>query len=137
MEILKRNADYALRALAGLAEMRNTPFVSARGLAHRQKLAEPILRKLLQRLARAGFVRSTKGPRGGFRLARRPEDISVLEVAEAIQGPLALNRCFLGVRTCPNRPSCRVSAGLARFQRRLKTLFRSISLDQLTGADHD
>ncbi len=131
MEILKRSSDYALRALLGLAGVSDGQVVSARELAKSHKLAEPILRKLLQRLVKAGVVKSLQGVKGGFRLARRPEDISVLEVAEAVQGKLAVNRCFLGEDLCVNQGACPLSAKLAGVQDHLVEFFKGITLADL------
>ncbi len=131
MEILKRSSDYSLRALVGLAAVSDGQVVSARELAESQKLAEPLLRKLLQRLVKAGVVKSVQGVKGGFRLARRPEDISVLEVAEAVQGKLAVNRCFLGEDLCVNQGDCPLSAKLVAVQDHLVEFFKGITLADL------
>ena len=131
VEILKRNSDYALRALVGLVGLSDGEVTSARELAGSQRLAEPLLRKLLQKLVRAGLVESTQGVKGGFRLARRPKDISVLEVAEAVQGKLAVNRCFLGKDLCANQNGCPLSARLAGAQDHLVEFFKGITLADL------
>ena len=131
MEIIRRNSDYAFHALAALAGRKGFAPASAHWLAERAGVAEPFLRKLLQRLSRAGVVESALGARGGFRLARRPERISVLEVLEAVQGRLAINRCFLGRRNCPRRRTCRISGRLTGIQKQLTAFFKSVKLADL------
>lgn len=63
-------------------------------------VSENHLSKVLQRLAKAGLVRSTRGPQGGFQLARAPEEVSLLEVYETVEGPLEGKECLL------ERPVC-------------------------------
>jgi Rrf2 family protein len=131
VEILKRNGDYSIRALVVLAGLPAGRILSAERLARAAEVAEPLLRKLLQKLARAGVVESAKGAGGGFRLARAPRQISVLAAVEPVQGKLAVNRCFLGRRHCPLQGNCRVSRRLAGIQDRLVRLFEGISLADL------
>ena len=131
MEILKRNSDYALRALVGLAELEKDQVATARELAESQDLAEPLLRKLLQKLVRADIVDSVQGVKGGFKLARKPRDISVLEVAEAVQGKLVINRCFLGKSVCPQQGQCHLSEKLVGVQNHLVNFFGKIRLSDL------
>jgi len=59
------------------------------------------LSKVLQRLQHAGLVTSTRGPAGGFRLAHRPQDVSLLTVYEALEGPLTHRTCLLSRPHCP------------------------------------
>ena len=63
-------------------------------------VSENHLAKVLQRLARAGLVRSARGPLGGFTLARAPSRMTLLEVYEAIEGPLSPHSCLLGKPRC-------------------------------------
>jgi len=58
------------------------------------------LAKVLKRLEKAGFVKSTRGPKGGFRLGRKSEDIKLIEIYEAIEGPYSPGRCLLGNPIC-------------------------------------
>lgn len=57
--------------------------------------------KIMQRLSKAGFVSSNRGPSGGFILKKNPSDITLLEVYEAIEGPLAVQTCPMSRETCP------------------------------------
>lgn len=63
--------------------------------------SEAHLAKVFQRLSRVGLVTSTRGPHGGFSLAKPPEEISFLEIYEAIEGPLHRTGCLLGKEACP------------------------------------
>ena len=63
-------------------------------------VSEAHLAKVMQRLARAGFVESFRGPRGGFLLARAPSEVTLLEVYEAIEGPIVVRDCLFSTRLC-------------------------------------
>ena len=86
MLLLTRKTDYALLALASLA--RQTPAgASARGLAERLSLPLPVLRNILKQLTSRGVLKSTRGTRGGYRLARSPEQITLAQLLAATEGP--------------------------------------------------
>ena len=74
--------------------------ISTREMAGRLRVSEAHLAKVMQRLGRAGLVRSQRGPKGGFSLLRRPEEITLLEVYEATEGPLREQTCLLGKPMC-------------------------------------
>jgi len=135
VEILRRNGDYSIRALLVLAGLPAGRILPAGRLARAARLNEPLLRKLLQKLSRAGVVESTRGAGGGFRLARPARRISALDIIEPVQGRLAINRCFLGRRRCPLQGNCRVSRHLAGIQARLVAFFKSITLAELMAGE--
>jgi Rrf2 family protein len=74
--------------------------VSAKEMASALNVSEAHLAKVLQRLAREGIVRSVRGPKGGFRLARDGDKVSLLEVYEAVEGPVRASSCMLGGPAC-------------------------------------
>ena len=79
---------YAVAAVVYLAAQKSNDYVTSRDIARAQGLPELFLLKSLKPLVGAGILRSIKGPGGGYRLARRAGDISLLEVIEAVDGPL-------------------------------------------------
>jgi len=106
--LITRKADYAVRAVLYLAlwsEEGPTPVAS---LARAAEVPEAFMAKILQVLARRGIVTSERGVQGGFRLARDPAAISLLEVLEAVQGRLALNECVTEGHACHRSGTCAV-----------------------------
>ena len=77
--------------------------LSAAQIAAALSVSESHLAKVLQRLARAGLVRSVRGPNGGYTLAKASDKITLLDVYEAVEGPLSTNDCLLGVPICSGR----------------------------------
>ncbi len=90
---LTQAADYGVRAMIHLASLEPGSRMSSRGLAGAVGSPEPFLTKVMQSLAAAHLVSSRRGNTGGFALAKSPEQISVLDVVEAIEGPVVLNNC--------------------------------------------
>lgn len=129
---LNRKTDYALVALAGLATDLTTP-VSARALSHRLRLPLPVLRNILKQLTRYGLLRSSQGTSGGYRLTRRPEEVALTEVIEAIEGPLRLTRCcdVDGADTCDLADVCAIRGPVQRTHRLVAAVLEKVTLADL------
>jgi len=102
-----RKADYAIRCVLHLSREPGT-VSSVEEISRAMFVPKTFLAKILQRLMRAGIVSSTRGVKGGFQLAKRPKDINLLEVIEAIQGPSAPNLCAIDKRMCQLSGICTV-----------------------------
>ena len=76
------------------------------------------------------------GVQGGFTLARDPEDVTLLEVMEAIQGPVAVRKCVLGKDECSRSSSCLISAKLGELQENLVEFLRNMTLAEVVEAAH-
>ena len=131
MELIRRKTDYALRCLVDLAEAPQNQLVSVHTLAQQEDIPEDLLQKIMQALTAAGIVSSQRGRAGGFRLARLPADISVLEVFETLQGPFALNRCFLGADRCRHQDVCWLRNKLCVLQEEMVAFFRGVTIADL------
>jgi Rrf2 family protein len=92
-------AALALHAVAMLTQHKEAVLTTGT-IAAALKCSASHLSKVMQRLVRAGFVTSGRGPRGGFRLAKPPEQISLLDVLETIEGPLDRGGCLLSPPQC-------------------------------------
>jgi FeS assembly SUF system regulator len=88
---MSKLTDYAIVLLAHLARSEGT--VTAQDLAERSKVPLPTVSKLCKELSKAGLVISHRGRHGGYGLARPAESISVAEIVEALEGPIALTEC--------------------------------------------
>ncbi len=80
--------------------------IRAQEIAEAENLPAPFLAKLLQQLARAGVLVSVKGPKGGFGLARPPEEISLMDVVSAVDGEDGFKRCAVGLSECSDDMPC-------------------------------
>jgi len=131
MDILRRNTDYALRAMVNLARHRGKELMSARQLASDGAFPYQISCKILQKLHKAGLVESCMGQRGGFRLSREPSEITLMEIIEIFQGGIRLNRCLLGGEGCELQPECPISVRLESLQRYIDGYFGGITLEEI------
>lgn len=136
MDILRRNTDYALRAVVNLTAHYGNEPVSNRVIAVEEDISYQLTCKLMQKLQKAGLVESCMGPKGGFRLSREPAMISLLEVVEAIQGPISLNRCLLSEDACPKQKECTLRARLVGLQGSISSYLMGITLDELSSYRH-
>ena len=105
MVVLSNSTGYAIRALACLSGLGCEPkFV--RDIAECSGVPAAYLAKLVQRLAEAGIVNSKRGYRGGITLARKPDEISLLKIDEAVEGGPHPDRCLLGMDECSDARAC-------------------------------
>ncbi|HKZ55471.1 MAG TPA: Rrf2 family transcriptional regulator [Anaerolineales bacterium] len=105
---ITRQADYAVRAVLHLAGLGNGDRAPTSHIAHEQHIPPSFLAKIVSQLSVAGVVQTSRGARGGVSLARHPSEISLLEVIEAIDGPISLNECVFDASSCTLGDKCPV-----------------------------
>ncbi len=87
--------------------------------------------KILQQLAREGLLESRQGRGGGFSLALPPESVTLRMILEAVEGPMAINKCLSRSARCPNVRSCRLHRALSDAQARFLDAFEAWTLEDL------
>ena len=122
--------DYATVVLTVLAAQSDA-VLSASELAERAGLETPTVSKLLKPLAQAGLVEGFRGANGGYRLARPAADISLIEVVEAMEGPLGMTECSVHAGTCTIEDHCGVRANWRRINDVVIDALRSVTLAQM------
>ncbi len=105
---ITRQADYAIRAVRYLAKQGSSKNVATSTVAKEMQIPASFLAKIISQLSIAGLLRTSRGARGGVLLAREPKDISVLDVVEAIDGPILLNECVGTNKPCNFESDCLV-----------------------------
>ncbi len=133
---LSKSTDYALMALADLALLPEGQTVSARRVAASHNLPPELAAKVLQGLKKSGIVETRQGIRGGYRLARAPEEIPITDVIESVEGPLALVECMLEDGNCNLTSTCCVRTPLTRVHERVLATLADLTLAQIV-ADAD
>ncbi len=128
---ISRKIDYAIRAMIHLAGIPENTVVPFREIGRQMDVPEDFLAKILKTLVDQGIVRSTRGPHGGYKLARPAESINVLEIIEAAEGPVAINVCLDDDDACKRQPICSMSAVWREGQERMLDVFRRTSLSSL------
>ena len=105
---------------------------TASGMVEALRVSEAHLVKVLQRLTRAGLVRTTRGPKGGYALAQPPARVSLRDVFEAIEGPLAPVKCLLKHKVCKGR-ACILGDVIQVVNRQTMSYLTTTTLDALAG----
>jgi Rrf2 family protein len=106
--------------------------VSTRVAASEESVSYPLACKLMQKLHGSKLIESCMGPKGGFNLGRAPSEITLLEVVEAIQGPITLNKCMLSSNACARQMSCSVRAKLLGVQETIVSSLAGITFEDLS-----
>jgi Rrf2 family protein len=95
-----READYAMRAVVHLSRLPMGSRVPTATIAEAEIIPRPFLSKVISHLVTARLVTTRRGKGGGVALARSPEEITLLQVTEAVDGPIGINHCLLRSGTC-------------------------------------
>lgn len=134
---ITRQTDYGIVLLSRYAALPSGEVRNARDLARDEGLPLPMVSKILKLLGRSGLLVSHRGASGGYHLARAPETISVAEIIQALEGPLAMTECLTaGPRTCAITASCPSRPNWARINQAIGQALEQVHLaDMLPRAD--
>jgi FeS assembly SUF system regulator len=128
-------ADYAVVVMAAAARRPAGARLSAGLLADETGVPLPTAQKVMGRLAVAGLLQSARGTGGGFRLARAASGISLADIIEAVEGPIAMTNCITGsIHDCALEGSCRVKPHLNAANDAVRGALQGVSLATLASA---
>ncbi len=132
---LSNMADYAVVMMSAASRHCGTARVSATDLANETGIALPTTQKLVSILTKAGLLRSARGMGGGISLARPAAAISLADIIEAVEGPIAMTACVdTGSHNCAMEGNCRVQAHWPVVNNAVRGALAGVSLTTLTGA---
>ncbi len=127
---ISRSTGYALLAVGYIAQHRDKKIVLSHDISKKYNIPLEYLLKILQQLVRAGVLRSKRGPRGGFSLAKPPHRITILQIVEAVDGPLA-SRLDLAEQTRGEKFGKRVEDAYAKAIAQARSVFEKTKLSDL------
>jgi Rrf2 family protein len=127
---IRRETDYAIRCVYYLS-LRTGDTVMADEIAREMEIPRNFVAKILQKLVRAGIVRSFQGVRGGFRLASSPPEVTFYDVLTAVEGPVAMNSCTVDRRVCSLNGSCRIHHIWAGVKQEVEGILKGISFGSI------
>lgn len=130
MLMLSKKVEYALMALLHVDGLQHEHVVSSKELAETYDLPVDLMGKVLQSLARHGFVEAHHGAKGGYRAVRAMSEISLGEVIQAIEGPVHLVKCQHDGE-CAQFPTCSVRDPILKIHSKLQSFMNGISLAEL------
>ena len=126
---ITRQADYALRAVIYLSRLKPEERAATSQIAEDQQIPPSFLAEIVSQLSVAGLLQTSRGARGGVSLARPPEDITVLDVVEAIDGPILLNECVACGGNCSFTDDCPMKPIWDETQNALVDRLKKITFD--------
>jgi len=129
--VITRKSDYAARVLLHLAKLPPGSSTTARHIAQQESIPEQLIRHIVSQLAKAHLLVTRRGKGGGVQMARPAAQISLIDVVEAIQGPLILNTCTSDPEECPLAPECPMIDSWVRAQETLIRELRQETLDKV------
>lgn len=134
---LTREGEYAVRLVLYLAPRKTDEVARRRDVSATMEIPHDFLGKIAQKLARAGILEILQGPKGGYRLALPPEEVTLLAVIEAIEGPVVLNQCLIQPTICRRSVACGAHKVWSKARTDLRqTLGAATFLEMVEGQEY-
>lgn len=129
---ISRRFDYGLQVMLALVSTADQPIATA-ALSRELNIPLPFMHQIIHTLMQKGLIRTTPGPRGGIRLNRAPDTISIREIMEALEGPIRLSPCLEDPSACDRRDTCVFFPIWAGLQKSINETLEGLTLDYLAG----
>lgn len=131
---ITRQTEYAIKTMLELASWPEGEILAIRVISEHQDIPVDFLKKTVRLLSQGGLVYTKRGVQGGVQLARSPGEINLADIMQAIEGPLAINKCLKPGYNCPNQEYCPISPILARAQKAFLQELEKQSLTDLINS---
>ena len=125
---------YGLRILMDLALHQSEKPRLIRDIAKSQQISEKYISRLVIALRKGGMIRSVRGVNGGFHLAMKPEDITLLDVIEVMEGPLSIVDCVFTPKSCDRSGNCAAREIWSKLNSDIRALMSGITLADILAA---
>ncbi len=131
--MISTKGRYALRVMIDIAEQQKEGYIPLKDIAQRQEISKKYLESIAKELVRGGFLSAVSGRGGGYRLSRRPDEYSIGEILEFMEGSLAIVACCTkDAPPCPRAPECRTLPMWTEFDNMVHDFFYGKKLSDLT-----
>jgi Rrf2 family protein len=128
---ISRKLDYGIQLMVALAKESNNQPIPTAKLSEILEIPLPFLHQIGHSLMQAGLINASPGPKGGIKLSLAPEEICVLEIAEALEGKICLNNCLSDSDVCQKIEECTSQTMWATMQNQIISFLSDIKLDVL------
>jgi Rrf2 family protein len=132
---LTRGGEYGIRGVLYLAQQNDGKVSMLSAIAKAQDVPPRFLAKIFQALAKAGIVKSHRGAKGGFSLARSAGEITIKDVIEAIEGPIYLNVCLVAPGECSRDKFCPMHSVWEEAQEKMMGVLARANFADLARAE--
>ncbi len=129
--IYTKTGEYAIRAILFLARQPEEKLVMSSEIARSEEIPSHYLAKILQRMAKFGYVESFKGRGGGFKISELAKNSSILEIVERIEGPVITLKCVTGLKECSDEYPCPLHEEWTELRNRIYNLISSRSVKEV------
>lgn len=129
--IYTKTGEYAIRAILFLARQSEDALVMSSVVAKKEDIPSHYLAKILQRMAKYGYVDSYKGRGGGFKITKLAMDSSILEIVERIEGPVITLKCVTGLKECSDEHPCPLHDEWSELRDNIHNLISSKSVREV------
>ncbi len=133
MRSISKKGDYAIRGMVYLAGQPRDRIVLVGEIAQAMDVPPQFLAKIFQQFGKLGLVRSFRGSGGGLQLGRPPEQITLCEIVEAVEGPIAPNRCVISGGACSRQKACPVHPVWKKVRSSIVEILSGVTLEDLSG----
>ncbi len=128
---ISQQTDYAARILLYLAMSEPDTRVTTQEIAREKLIPSALIRRIVTKLGSVGLLKTTKGRGGGIALGRPASEISMLDVVEAMEGPMVLNQCTEDPAFCPFTVHCAIHAAWQETRKLLEDHLKEYTFDKL------
>ncbi len=132
---LTMTGEYAVRAMMHMSSLPFRTIVQIADISRQWDIPDNFLRKIVAQLSKSGLLLSHRGSGGGVTLARTADSITLLDVIEAVEGKMFLNKCLIGPDACSRSARCAVHIVWCEAQQQMRQILNKRSLAEL--AEHD
>ena len=132
---ITRAGEYAVRCILYMSGREENQIVIRREISKDMDIPDQFLGKIAQQLARAGILEIIQGARGGYRLRKKPDKITLLDVVESVTGEIFLNDCLMNPVSCSRSGSCAVNAIWEKARNELRATLKDATFDRLLNED--
>ena len=129
--------DYGIVIMTRIADMDQNKVHTAREISEDTKIPLPTVTRLLKTLSNNGLLNSQRGSQGGYSLSGSSEDISVANIIESFEGPIALTECSTNTCECSYETKCSMEEPWQKINNTVKNALEGISLNQMAGKNPD
>lgn len=128
---ITRETEYAVRCVLYLMTKGDSDVVRRDEIAREMDIPDQFLRKIAQRLSRAGFIELAQGPKGGIRLTTSPNKLTLLDVVEAITGEIFLNDCVMKPESCVRSDACSIHLVWDKARNQLRKTLQEATFEKI------
>ncbi len=130
---ITRETDYAVRCVHYLSRAYGR-VIMVEEIAQEMCIPKSFLAKIVQKLSKAGILRSYRGVKGGFELSRHPGKITLLDVVVAVQGKIGINACAVDPKVCGFSSTCSIHPVWIEVRKKVENMLRKKNFADLTAS---